>query len=87
MMALISLAETLSSFVRFHADLILVGGAGRLLLPSLLRECRRNKDGKSNRAAPPTRIKSAQNLTNDDKVSAREIRAIIHAKTKSTPSS
>ena len=45
MMALISLAETLSSFVRFCADLILVGGAARLLLPSLLRECRRNTIG------------------------------------------
>ena len=45
MMALISLAETLSSFVRFRADLILVGGAGRLLLTSLLRECRRDTIG------------------------------------------
>ena len=55
--------------------------------PIVSRRHSLNKDVKSNRPAPPTRIKSARNLTNDDKVSAREIRAIIHAKTKSTPSS
>ena len=45
--------------------------------PIVSRRHSLNKDVKSNRPAPPTRIKSARNLTNDDKVSAREIRAII----------
>ena len=55
--------------------------------PLVMRKHSINKDGKSNRPAPPMRIHSAINLTNDDQISAREIRAIIHAKTKSTPSS